>query len=154
MTTDMGWSTGQRLGSAPRDARRGGQGAVIERKDADNVDSRIAELTQELASAINEAGAEGRVVMRDYAIDLLRDSVDTGASAPEAGGAAGKDGAPLNPFALGIPVILMGAVLTFIFTPVGIALLALGLVVCVVGVVMAMARSARAQWRSRRDPGQ
>jgi hypothetical protein len=123
----------------------GGRGDVIERKDGDEVDARIDQLTRELAEAINEAEAEGRVVMRDYAIDLLRDEVETQAS-PPGDGTKGRSAAPLNPFAFGIPVLLIGVVLAFIFTPVGVALLLLGTLICVAGVVMAVARSARDRW--------
>jgi hypothetical protein len=136
----------------PGDDESRGQGAVIDPKDVDAVDSRVEELTRELAQAINQAEADGRVVMRDYAIDLLRDSVT-----PEVDGAddestaTGPAAAPLNPFALGIPVLLIGVVLTFIFTPVGVALLLLGVVLCTIGVAMAVFRSTRERWRSRGD---
>lgn len=134
----------------PEDGAQAGRGATIEPKDAD-VDSRVEQLARELAEAINDAEAGGRVVMRDYAIDLLRDSVGSEVT-DEAVEAAGKPAqAPLNPFAMGIPFLLIGAVLTVIFPPVGVALLALGTVTCLVGVVMAMVRSARERWRSADD---
>ena len=135
----------------PGDEQSWGQGADIDRKDADAVDSRVEELTRELAEAINEAEAAGRVVMRDYAIDLLRDSVGTEvAPAPESAALA-AEAPPLNPFALGIPLLLIGVVLTFIFTPVGVGLFLLGIVTCAAGVVMAVFRSTRDRWRSRGD---
>jgi len=136
----------------PGDSRfRPGRGGASSRTDADAVDSRIDALTRELAEAINEAEADGRLVQRDYAIDLLRESVPTDAppALPEEGEAAAR--APLNPFALGIPLVLMGVVLTFLFTPVGVALLLLGVLTCVIGLVMAVARSARARYRARKD---
>jgi hypothetical protein len=126
-----------------------GQGAVIDPKDADAVDSRVEQLTRELAEAINEAEADGRVVMRDYAIDLLRDSVGSDAGAETSEPTEGSKAPPVNPFALGIPVVLIGVVLTFIFTPVGVVLLLLGVLICVLGVAMAMFRSARQRWSSR-----
>lgn len=88
--------------------------------------------------------------MRDYAIDLLRDSV-ANEVAVDGESTVARTAPPLNPFALGIPVLLIGVVLTFIFTPVGVALLLLGTVICVVGVVMAVVRSARDRWRSRSE---
>jgi hypothetical protein len=134
----------------PRNGGQAGRGATIEPQDAD-VDSRVEQLARELAEAINDAEAGGRVVMRDYAIDLLRDSVGSEvADAPvETERTSAK--APLNPFAMGIPFLLIGAVLTVIFPPVGVALLALGTVTCLAGVVMAMFRSARERWRSAND---
>lgn len=135
----------------PRNGAERGRGADIERDQDDAVDARVEQLARELAEAINEAEGGGRVVMRDYAIDLLRDSV--GSEVGEADDAAPRAQAkpPLNPFALGIPMLLIGAVLAFIFTPVGVALLALGVVTCLIGLVMALFRSARERWRSRGD---
>jgi hypothetical protein len=133
----------------PGDEEAPGQGAVIDQKDADAADSRVEALTRELAEAINQSQADGRVEMRDYAIDLLRDSVGTEVEAPDEVADARSKTVPLNPFALGIPVLLIGVVLTFIFTPVGIALLLVGIVLCVIGVAMAVFRSTRERWRSR-----
>jgi hypothetical protein len=135
----------------PGNEQSRGEGAEIDRKDADAVDSRVEQLTRELAEAINDAEAAGRVEMRDYAIDLLRDSVGTDVPPPlEGAGPAGKP-PPLNPFALGIPLLLIGVVLTFIFTPVGVGLFLLGVVTCAAGIVMAIFRSTRDRWRSRGD---
>lgn len=128
----------------------GSQGDVIDRKD-DAVDSRVEQLTRELAEAINEAEVKGRVVMRDYAIDLLRDSVGSEVTPETATPAGGAKAPPLNPFALGIPVLLIGVVLTFIFPPVGMGMLLLGTVICAVGLAMAIFRSTWQRWRSRRD---
>lgn len=52
---------------------------------------------------------------------------------------------------MGIPFLLIGAVLTVIFPPVGVALLGLGTITCLAGVVMAIVRSARERWRSADD---
>jgi len=128
-----------------------GQGADIDPKDADAVDSRVEELTRELAEAINESRADGRVVMRDYAIDLLRDSIGTDVEPPAEDAGHGSRPQPLNPFALGLPVLLIGVVLTFIFGPVGAALFLLGVLICGFGIVMAVFRSTRERWRSRGD---
>lgn len=140
---------------SPQDPRRTGdargRGAAIEPKDADAVDSRVEQLTRELADAINDAQASGRAEMRDYAIDLLRDSV--GSEVAERTGPPSSAAArpPLNPFALGIPILLIGALLTVIFPPIGAAMLGVGTVTCLVGMAMAMFRSARERWRSRTD---
>lgn len=126
-----------------------GRGAIIEPKDADGVDSRVEQLARELAEAINQTGSGGRVVMRDFAIDVLRESV--GSEVADMPAAPAGDRTPLNPFAFGIPVLLIGVVLTFIFPPVGAALLGAGTLACLAGVVMAMYRTARERWRSRSD---
>jgi hypothetical protein len=133
------------------DEKSAGQEADSGRTDAAAVDSRVEELTRELAEAINESQADGRVGMRDYAIDLLRDSIGTEVEPPAEDAGQGAQTQPLNPFALGLPVLLIGVVLTFIFTPVGAALFLLGIVICTIGVVMAVFRSTRERWRSRGD---
>ena len=134
----------------PRNGETRGRGDTIEPKDAD-VDARVEQLARELAEAINDAEGGGRVVMRDYAIDLLRDSVGSEVDDPPAAAVPANAKAPVNPFALGIPFLLIGVVLTFIFTPVGVALLFIGTVTCLVGVAMAVFGSARERWRSRDD---
>ncbi len=90
-------------------------------------------------------------MVREYAIDLLRDSVGSDAAVEPATVPGGTKAPPLNPFALGIPVLLIGVVLTFIFPPVGMGMLLLGTVICAVGLAMAVFRSTRQRWRSRRD---
>ncbi|MBM4243523.1 MAG: hypothetical protein FJ148_06850 [Deltaproteobacteria bacterium] len=87
--------------------------------------------------------------MRDYAIDVLRETVSSEVEAVP--GAPAGAGTALNPFALGIPILLVGIFMTFLFPPVGAALLGLGTVACLAGVAMAMYRSARERWRSRGD---
>jgi hypothetical protein len=125
-------------------------GAVIDRNDGDSGDSRIAELARELASAINRADAEGRTEMRDLAIDVLKESVrTTGLRAePQAGSTAVRAPQTLNPFALGIPLLLVGPFLGFLFPPVGILLLLAGLVACSLGIVLAAVRTVRGRRRS------
>jgi len=114
----------------------------IERKDVEEADSRVAELARELADAINHAEASGRTVMRDYAIDVLRDSVEPDVvhdSVP----VDPSTRPPLNPLALGIPAFLVGGVLVFLFPIVGLLLFGFGAVSCLVGVVMAIVRDRR-----------
>ncbi len=101
-------------------------------------DDRIAALARELATAIKEERRGGRGELRDYAIDVLRESVaeDAGEAQPALATVAAV--APLNPFGLGLPLLLAGAVLAGIFPPVGLLLLAGGILACAAGVVMAL----------------
>lgn len=122
--------------AAPRPTRR----VAIDRQDREAADTRIAALARELASAINSADATGRDGMREYAIDVLRDSVlpsEEPAAAPEAAPTA----APLNSFALGIPILLVGAVLVPLFPPLGLTLAGFGVLLCAVGLLLAATRA-------------
>jgi hypothetical protein len=78
--------------------------------------------------------------MRDYAIDVLRDSVVPSVEPPSPNAAPVSTG-PLNPFAFGIPILLVGAVLTPLFPPLGLTLLGFGVVVCLGGLGLALGRS-------------
>lgn len=80
--------------------------------------------------------------MRDYAIDLLREEVETEVIAtPEERAGRESSAGLLNPFALGIPMMLLGVLLAPLFGLVGLALAAIGALMCVVGLVMAVTRS-------------
>ena len=135
-------------GSGPRAARPARE-SVIDRQDREAADSRIAELARELASAINSADAAGRDGMRDYAIDVLREAVRP-TEEPEPAVSTAANPGPLNSFAFGIPIVLVGAVLTPLFPPLGLTLALFGVVLCVAGLVAAGARSIWAKVASRR----
>jgi len=124
-------------------------GAVIDPNDGESGDRRIAELARELASAINRGEAGERTELRDLAIDVLKEAVHPEAEAQHAEGAEVRPAATLNPFALGLPLLLAGFFLSFLFPPVGIFLLLLGIVACAFGIALAIGRSAAARWRSR-----
>jgi hypothetical protein len=116
-------------------------------------DARIAALARELASAINASESSGRVGQRDLAIDVLRDAVETGPGSEEEQPKPRDPTAPVNPFALGIPLLMAGVALSFIFPPVGVLLLGVGLLVCLLGLVLAIARSLLARRRGDDGPG-
>ena len=78
--------------------------------------------------------------MRDYAIDVLRDGVAPRGEAHSPSPAPAPSG-PLNPFAFGIPTLLVGAVLVPLFPPLGLTLAGFGVVVCLGGLGIALARS-------------
>jgi hypothetical protein len=125
----------------------------IEKKDDRESDARIAELVRELASAINESEGAGRVEAREYAIDVLREATESQALPDEGGKRSDGATGPLNPFALGIPLILVGLVLVPLFAPVGLALSLGGLAVCVGGMAVAVVRSGVSLLQRRRSAG-
>jgi hypothetical protein len=123
----------------------------IDRRNREAADARIAALAQELASAINASESAGREGMRDYAIDVLRDAVPP--AVPEPPKPAESSAGPLNPFAFGIPILLVGAVLTPLFPPLGLALAGFGVLVCLAGLFLAMGRSVWTRLRALRAKG-
>ena len=80
--------------------------------------------------------------MRDFAIEVLRESVEEPPPEAErvAMAAAGKP-APLNPLAFGIPLIAVGFFLALIFPPVGLTIMGLGVISVILGVGGAILRS-------------
>jgi hypothetical protein len=77
----------------------------------------IEALVHDLARTISAAPAGERERLRDMAVHLLRDEVEI--SAPVAPSAPSGT---LNPFAIGIPLILAGGVMLVMFPPVGLLL--------------------------------
>ncbi len=79
-------------------------------------------LAREIADTINAGQVEGRERLREVALGLLRDEVHVTEPLPAVlqPPAVGT----FNPFGIGIPLILMGGVLVFLFPPVGLLLFA------------------------------
>ena len=90
-------------------------------EDDRSLEGRIAALAREIAETINAGQVEGREGLRDFAITLVRDAVQTVEPTPVA---APQPAAAFNPFGIGIPFVLMGAVLVFLFPLVGLLMFA------------------------------
>ena len=80
-------------------------------------------LARELADTINAGQLEGRERLREVALSLLRDEVQLTEPVPASAPAVASPGS-FNPFGIGIPLILMGSVLVFLFPPVGLLMFA------------------------------
>ena len=126
-------------------------GGQIEPKGPTADESRVDKLTKELAEAINETQPDFKPGMRDYAIEGLREAVEEPPPEAErvAMAAAGKP-APLNPLALGIPLVAVGFFLMLIFPPVGVLIMALGAIAVIIGLVAAMTRTLVAKISSNK----
>jgi hypothetical protein len=100
--------------------------AVTDEREAGGSDhtpeARVEALARELANTINAGQVEGREQLRDVALSLLRDEVQLSEPLP-ASASPGVAG-PFNPFGIGIPLLLMGGVLVFLFPPVGLLMFA------------------------------
>jgi len=109
-----------------------------EREVAENdraLEARVQALAHQIAEAINADPTDGREALRDAAIALLRDEVQTAEIEPPLGTPAGAAPAgAFNPFGIGIPLILMGGVMVFLFPPVGLLMFAAAAVMLAWGV--------------------
>ena len=97
-------------------------------------------LARQLAETINAGTVEGRDVLREMAVNLVRDEVRIMEPVPPASPSASGTGT-FNPLGIGIPLILMGGVLVFLFPLVGLLMFAAAAVMIVWGVVATMLAS-------------
>ncbi len=104
------------------------------------LEHRVEGLARALADTINEAEVPGRPgfrgELRDVAISVLQDGV----ALPERDGIGehATTDAPFNPLGMGIPLFFAGAVLFFLFPPVGLALLAASAAMIVWGMLASL----------------
>ncbi len=94
----------------------------IDSEDGEVTESRAEELARALVRTINLAPNEQREQLREMVVHLVRDEVQIAPPVMYRSASDGGDG--FNPFALGIPLMLAGAVLTILFPPVGLVLFA------------------------------
>lgn len=78
----------------------------------------IEGLARDLARTISAAPAGERERLRDMAVHLLRDEVEIVTPVDAVPAPSGT----LNPFGIGIPLILVGGVMLILFPPVGLLL--------------------------------
>ena len=86
----------------------------------DEIGSQIESLARDLARTISTAPPGQREQLRDMAVHLLRDEVELAPPLPDFD--AAPRAASTNPFAIGIPLLLVGAVMLILFPPVGLLL--------------------------------
>ena len=103
---------------------------------------RVEELAREIVKTINEAedaGSPGvRNELKDFTIGLLNDALELAEIVEP--GQTGSGNEPFNPVGMAIPVFGAGAVLFFLFPPVGVLLFGTGVVMIVWGVVASLVR--------------
>ena len=104
-------------------------------------EARVVALAREIAETINGGTVGGRDVLREMAVNLLRDGVQITPPVDPSGKPVAGVGT-FNPFGIGIPLVLMGGVLLFLFPLVGLLMFAAAAVMLVWGVA--------ATWLARR----
>jgi hypothetical protein len=99
-------------------------------------DAEIEELTRQIAAVVGKAGAESRQDLRDYAIGLLKEETEF-AEAPRAP-AGITDASRFNPLAIALLLVLVALplLLSIVFFPVGLAVLALAAIMGMWGVLV------------------
>jgi len=96
---------------------------------------KVESLAREIAEAINAGQADEREVLREFAVNVVRDQVrvvDTRALAAAAGGGS------FSPAAVAIPFLMMGGVLIFLFPLMGLAMFGAAALMIGWGVVAAL----------------
>lgn len=91
----------------------------------------VAALAQEIIDQINAAPREQREGLREEAVARLRNEVEMSGPPEQAHTRAAET---FNPFGIAIPLVLMGAVLVFLFPPVGLLMFAIAAVLVTWGV--------------------
>ena len=94
----------------------------------------IERLASHLGRLIQDADPERRQDLKELAIALIREEFIH--KAEDQGSVAGSAPAPFNPLGTGILIFCLGAGLSFIFGPVGLVLMAGGLMFIVWGALI------------------
>lgn len=94
----------------------------------------IERLAQELGRLIQGADAERREDLKELAFALIREEFIH--KAGDDSSAAGSVPAPFNPLGTGVLIFFLGAGLSFVFGPVGLALMAGGVIFVVWGALI------------------
>lgn len=95
----------------------------------------IERLAQELGRLIQGADPERREDLKELAFALIREEF-IHQPGDERGAAAGSAPAPFNPLGTGVLIFVLGAGLSFVFGPVGLALMLGGIIFVVWGALI------------------
>lgn len=95
------------------------------------LERRVEALAREIAETINTGQVEEREGLRDLAVNLLRDEVQV---IEPPGQVERQSAGSFNPFGIGIPFVLMGMVLVFLFPLVGLLMFAAAAVMIAWGI--------------------
>lgn len=99
-----------------------------------SLDLRVERLARELAQVINAGVGEQREQLREMAVHVLRDEVELVESSVSVDTPPPPSQA-YNPFAIAIPLGLMGGVMMILFPPVGLLLFAAAAMMMLWGLV-------------------
>ena len=97
-------------------------------------DQEIERLAQEIGRLIQSADPQRREDLKELAYTLIREEIFDRDGGLKTGD--GSPPAPFNPLGSGVLIMILGAGLSFIFGPVGLALMLGGLIFVVWGAVI------------------
>jgi VIT1/CCC1 family predicted Fe2+/Mn2+ transporter len=106
----------------------------------EDLDRQVEDLSRRIAEVVNSAGPEARDDLREYAIGLLKE--ETERTDVDAATTAARSTPPFNPLAIALLLVLaaLPLLLSIVFAPVGIAVLALAAVMGAWGVLATVFR--------------
>ena len=102
------------------------------------LDRKVEDLTRQIAEVVNEAGAESRQDLREYAIGLLKEETERD-DAPDAKSTQTHAG-QFSPLAFAILLGLVSLPLLLLFTPLGLGLFGLAVLMGIWGLLDAVFR--------------
>ena len=98
----------------------------------------MEDLARRLVETINGAAADQRQDLRDYAIDLVREGTEAIEAPREQ--PARKRASGTNPLGMGLLLFLVALPMCLLFPPVGLALLAVAILLGGWGIVVTLVR--------------
>ena len=98
------------------------------------LDTRVEELTREIADLVNSAGVESRQHLREYAIDLLKEETERDDAAPTTSGER-EASTQFSPLAFAILIGVVALPLVLLFAPLGLGLLGVAVVMGIWGLI-------------------
>jgi hypothetical protein len=104
------------------------------------LDARVEELARRLVAVVNGASPEQRPALREYALELLRDGTEVGEAGPAPSPTAKTNAAATNPIGIALLLGILSLPAMLLFTPVGLVLFAMALVMGVWGIVATLIR--------------
>lgn len=99
------------------------------------LERRVLSLAHQLAELINAERPEEREILREIAVNALRDEVFVPQAEPTGAAWASQT---FNPFGIAIPMVLTGSLLIFLFPPVGVALFGVAGLMVVWGIIVTL----------------
>ena len=104
------------------------------------LDVKVEDLARRLVEVVNGASPEERPALREYAMELLRDGTEVGdvGAAPAAN--VKTNAAATNPIGIALLLGVLSLPALLLFTPVGLVLLAVAIVMGIWGVLATLLR--------------
>jgi hypothetical protein len=104
------------------------------------LDAKVEDLARRLVDLVNAANPEQRPAVREYAMELLRDGTEVGEALPAPAAKVKANSAATNPIGIALLLGMLSLPALLLFTPVGVVLLAMALIMGAWGVLATLLR--------------